>query len=981
MLELHFLEGSQAGKTVRINFETAWFGRQPTCDFVIEGEGVSRAHFSIVKRGTSYVLLDNKSTNGTFVNRVRTNAVTLKPGYIISAGSCVMEVRETAPEPVATSFRFVVEYLDEEATAAQRVAQVFEQSSILVGRKTICQVNLNELDVSPVHAELSMTADGVFITDQSADVGLHINGQRVIKKHLSDGDVIQIRPFELSVALKQGLCVLRIRRAAFFPTGSYRAMRTGEHPTPAKQLARPSDSIAALPDWQHEKAPIYIPSSDLLPNRARLWALIGSMVLVAAGTAYAWASSKSFFVPGPILQKHVDAPAECASCHIGLGRVQDTACQACHQDNVSRAFHAKAPVSCGTCHPEHKGAQFDFARAIGATCQSAGCHVSVHEKLKPKLTSKDAVAATLEIPFLGDKDKGSFEVKDKTLTVTKLPADSQIHVKHDQKGVPCEGCHAAEDLSPRNEVRDAKGKVAEPGVERRVRRERCMQCHSFGPDATLQSRCIGCHFEHAADADKAARFVRTSGAAAEANVRDSRPGFAYVIAALCAFPLFYVVWTASGLRLNSARARALAAAEAKASRPAPVIAPVIAPAPTAAEAGKTKSAAQTANLRPRINLDLCVGCGSCVHVCPFNVLDLVDEKAKAVRMDDCTGYAACVAECPTEAIVLVDQGAARTQELPSYDSTLETNVPGLFLAGEVTGKALIKVAINQGRSVVADGILRNRPQAVPPMYDVIVVGAGPAGTSSALAAMQAGLRVLVLEQGTTANTINSYPRQKFVMAEPVMLPLAGPLWMEDTSKESLLERWNEIIQRTGLVINEGEKVLEVVRHQAGHFGVRSTKGEYVGARVVLAIGKRGSPRKLGVPGEDSSKVAYGLLDAEAYQGKAICIVGGGDSGIEAANGLARPDLNNRVFLVHRAADFGAAKPRNQKKIRKNMDGGLITAFLNSGVTEIRSDSVIVKTEQGLVQIPNDFVFVMIGGENPKKFLSQCGIEFSQRVLA
>jgi thioredoxin reductase len=409
---------------------------------------------------------------------------------------------------------------------------------------------------------------------------------------------------------------------------------------------------------------------------------------------------------------------------------------------------------------------------------------------------------------------------------------------------------------------------------------------------------------------------------------------------------------------------------------APALTVVLA-APKVAEPKPTDNQAPGGNLRPRIDLDLCVGCGTCVHVCPFNVLEIVNEKAIAARLGDCTGFAACAAECPTEAIVLVAGGAMQTVELPIYDANLETNVPGLYLAGEVTGKALIKVAINQGKQVL-ESILKNRPQPGA-QYDVIVVGAGPAGTSTALAALSEGLKVLVLEQGTQANTIRNYPRQKFVMAEPVMIPVYGPLWMEDSSKESLLERWQQIIASTGLAVQEEEKVLRVVQN-AGHFVVHSTKGEYQGARVVMAIGKRGSPRKLGAPGEDSSKVAYNLLDADAYRGKAICIVGGGDSGIEAACGLARPDLENRVWLVHRTDAFSQAKPRNQKKIKKSMDEGRVTAFFNSALVEIRERSAVIKTATGDQEIDNDFVFVMVGGESPKKFLNECGIEFSQRPL-
>jgi thioredoxin reductase len=453
------------------------------------------------------------------------------------------------------------------------------------------------------------------------------------------------------------------------------------------------------------------------------------------------------------------------------------------------------------------------------------------------------------------------------------------------------------------------------------------------------------------------------------------------LSVLVAAPLFFFAAAAGRFRLEHRSFRLRTAASVR-DAPAPAVEePEPAPAPSAPGSRGPKltdNQTPSGNLRPQIDLDLCVGCGTCVHVCPFNVLEIVNEKAIAARLGDCTGYAACIAECPTEAIKLVSGGAMQTLELPVYDANLETNVPGLYLAGEVTGKALIKIAINQGKRAV-DAILRQRPEPGE-QFDVIVIGAGPAGTSTGLAARGEGLNVLVLEQGTVANTIRNYPRQKFVMAEPVMIPVYGPLWMEDTGKEALLERWQKIIESTGLKINEGEKVLRVARNP-DHFLVQSAKAEYRGARVVLAIGRRGSPRKLGVPGEDSAKVAYNLLDADAYRAKAICVVGGGDAGIEAANGLARADLQNRVCLVHNMGDFNRAKPRNQKKVQKSIDESRLKVFFNAGVVEIGEKFVHVKTAAAAVEeIENDFVFVNAGGESPKAFLSECGIEFSNRAL-
>jgi thioredoxin reductase len=499
----------------------------------------------------------------------------------------------------------------------------------------------------------------------------------------------------------------------------------------------------------------------------------------------------------------------------------------------------------------------------------------------------------------------------------------------------------------------------------------------------LQARCYSCHFEHPSEspAKIAAPRPVEPPALASAKLLQASQGGLLFFGLFVTIPLFYFVSAAVRMRFDHRRlgtqtaASLVSALPAAASDPPP---PLDATVPAYREPKSTDNQAPGGNLRPKIDLDLCVGCGSCVHVCPFGVLEIVNEKAIAARLGDCTGFAACAAECPTEAITLVQGGAMQTQELPVYDShSLETNVPGLYLAGEVTGKALIKIAINQGKQVV-DAILRNRPQPGD-HYDVIVVGAGPAGTSAALAARAEGLRVLVLEQGTVANTIRNYPRQKFVMAEPVMIPAYGPLWIEDTGKEALLERWEQVIKATGLVIQEGESVLSVTLRN-GLFYVETARGQYPGARVVMAIGKRGTARKLNVPGEDLSKVAYNLLDADSYRGKSICIVGGGDSSIEAAVGLARADLGNRVWLVHRGEDFGKAKARNQKKIRKAIEEKRVMVFFNSTVIEIGPAHVAIQTPQEAGAIPNDFVFVMAGGESPKKFLTQSGIAFSTRAL-
>jgi thioredoxin reductase (NADPH) len=964
MLELIYLEGPHQGQSIRLTFENAWFGRQASCDFVLMGDGVSRVHFRITRRGEDYILIDNQSTNGVLVNRVRTTAVTLLPGYDIVVGSNRMQVREVVASK-QVPFRFVAEWKGGEGSP-----QVVELDTIFLGRKSICSVQLNDPAVAAVHAELDHRADGIWITDESSGAGVYVNGQRAVQRQLQHGDVVTIRPFEITISLSDEICSLGIQdctvEAQPAPEnvpGEYREVVVAPPHAEAGQ-AKPSAAISALPRWMQAKAPIWVPTSDIRPNRLRSIMLVVCIVGVLGWAAVAYAAKwNAAYSPGPLTEAH--AQFGCESCHTSAGHVADAGCQGCHADKTAIAVHAQKKVACADCHSEHRGAKFDIARNVGNGCQSAGCHVTVHAAEKRLLATQAPPEPGLKVPSA-------------VALAAHFEAGDAMHDKHANLKAACAACHTGGDPG----LLDTKpDQLAARTSELKMIRTRCLSCHGFGPEATVRERCYSCHLEHPSEKSAILTVLRFPDAPpARANLAQVVPsGLLVLLGAVTAVPLFFFAAVAGGLRMNHLRFRAAAASRVQSApvdvaaapaRAVPIpVSPVAAPKPT-------DNQAPGGNLRPRIDLDLCVGCGTCVHVCPFNVLEVVNEKAIAARMEDCTGFAACVAECPTEAIVLVSGGAMQTVELPTYDANLETNVPGMYLAGEVTGKALIKVAINQGKKVV-EAILKNPGSGAP--YDVIVVGAGPAGTSAALAAQSEGLKVLVLEQGTQANTIRNYPRQKFVMAEPVMIPVYGPLWMEDTSKETLLERWQQIIASTGLAIQEEEKVLRVVQNPS-HFEVHSTKGVYQGARVVLAIGKRGSPRKLGVTGEDSPKVAYNMLDADAYRGKAICIVGGGDSGIEAACGLARPDLECKVWLVHRTEDFSRAKPRNQKKIKKAMDENRVTAFFNAAVAEIREHSVVVTTPDGNQEIDNDFVFVMVGGENPKKFLNDCGIEFSQRPL-
>jgi len=411
-------------------------------------------------------------------------------------------------------------------------------------------------------------------------------------------------------------------------------------------------------------------------------------------------------------------------------------------------------------------------------------------------------------------------------------------------------------------------------------------------------------------------------------------------------------------------------------------------------------------VRPVINASLCIGCGSCVEACPEQgTLELVNGKAILADAERCTGHAKCAEVCPTQAVALSQDGALQTMKVPLVREDFETNVEGLFIIGELAGFGLIKTAINEGK-LMMDHIRKrlekggrsfpsggnsahtghgDRPAGGDPAagtngaVDVLIVGAGPAGLSAALTAKQYGLNYLALEQGEIASTIRQYPRQKFLMAEPVEIPLYGPLYVSDGTKESLLAVWETIIANTGVRIQTQERVERIVRN-GGNFRVETARGQYHARYVALAMGRRGTPRKLGVPGEDLSKVSYRLIEAGDYQNKNLLVVGGGDSAIEAALALSRSGKNG-VTLSYRGESFQRLRERNQQQLEQAEKEGRLSVLRSSHVREIQPAAVKATVGAKNVEILNDFVFILIGGESPEEFLRKSGVEIVEKVVS
>jgi len=383
------------------------------------------------------------------------------------------------------------------------------------------------------------------------------------------------------------------------------------------------------------------------------------------------------------------------------------------------------------------------------------------------------------------------------------------------------------------------------------------------------------------------------------------------------------------------------------------------------------------SLHPVVNPDNCIGSGACITACPeHDILGIVNGKATIINASRCVGHGACFHACPVQAITLCIGTEKRGVELPHISEEYETTIPGIYIAGELGGMGLIKNAVEQGKLAVSylEPKLKNRGNA---NYDVVIVGAGPAGISASLEATRKKLKFVTLEQDSLGGTVFNFPRAKVVMTSPMDLPLYGKIKLTETSKAELLEIWKNVLSINHVTINEQEKVEKIVS-QAGILTVQTTKDNYTTKSVLLAIGRRGSPRKLGVLGEEKEKVAYRLLEPEMIHNQKILVVGGGDSAIESALLLA--DENNKVTLSYRSDSFSRLKPKNEEKISNAIRSGKVKVILKSEVTEILDNSVILKVADSADSkvIENDLVYIFAGGILPTKFLEDIGIKITKK---
>jgi len=541
----------------------------------------------------------------------------------------------------------------------------------------------------------------------------------------------------------------------------------------------------------------------------------------------------------------------------------------------------------------------------------------------------------------------------------------------------CTSCHAAHGgaslafLPDGRAVHRAAGQERELGEVEGFRPEqettlpliassRCEACHSASAAGDPLARCVSgrgtpvlCFDEHRSVASTGPGGARVAGrlperdAAAEAarELIASRGVVAASASSLRPFGWLGAAALAGTLALVFTRVRRRRGATAEPAKASAL------PAPARARL-------------PVIDATTCLGCYACVDACPYDVLEVERYVARVVRPDDCCGLTLCEQRCPNGSLLVRERDAAI--EPPLVDERLEVKgSSGLYLAGDLTGVPLIKNAINQGALAVrAIAESSSADRGDPEVFDLIIVGAGPAGISAALEAKAKGLRFLVLEQGSVAESIKSFPRGKLVFDQPLDMPVVGALWLDECSKEELLGKWLRIVRREKLPIREGARVTSIERGSV--FTLESVDASGGGVterarRVLLAIGRRGSPRKLAleVPEAMSDRVHYALADARSFAGSRVLVVGLGDVAMESALALAgQPDT--RVVVSYRGDGFRRGKARNIEEMRRAVAAGRIELIWNSELTRIGASRVVLKTPHGEQERECDALFVMIG---------------------
>jgi thioredoxin reductase/NAD-dependent dihydropyrimidine dehydrogenase PreA subunit len=673
----------------------------------------------------------------------------------------------------------------------------------------------------------------------------------------------------------------------------------------------------------HKKAPAPRgPSTDVARGRAMIAA--ASAAFVGFGlAAIAAPPGGGYLSPGALSPPHARA---------GL------ACGACHVDGFSkRTDQALVPSSaCTACHGEHAPRRPGHARAMASgAMRCATCH-EVHRGeegvvFEPGLPPKHyATGVERE-----DTSATSYRA-DHPVTVALVPVAA------------CAGCHDAAWAV------DPAARCFRPGE----RVSSCLDEHQAPlpldrPSARATGVCAAQHTSDRPAAWDAALAVARETPLPDPGRRGGAPWLWAIVAAAAAC----LAWI--GARAAPALLARRRAARARAAQPAITAPP--------------------ARVRlPQIDVTSCLGCSACVDACPYDVLEVDKYVAVVARPEACCGLTLCEQRCPNGSLRITE--GEPVGDRPRIDAALESeDVPGLYLAGDITGLPLIKNAIAQGARTVDAIAKARRGRGAAGALDLVIVGAGPAGLSAALRAKELGLAFEVVEQGSVAQSIKSFPRGKLVFDQPLELPVEGSLWLEESTKEELLSHWLRIVRREKLPVVEDTRVVEVAkRGELFHVATQPKDGgsrtERRARAVLLAIGQRGTPRRLPFELDSAveARVHYHLFDAQSFAGKRVIVVGLGDVAMEAAIALARQP-ETRVTIVHRGPTFTRGKSRNIAEVKRLAEGGRVALRFSTEIAALSRQAASLCAGGAPESVPYDAVMVLIGSIPPRATLARFGV--------
>jgi len=1010
LARLAFLAGARADEEYELTEDQQMFGRRPSCFVTLSDLRISGIHFGITRIDNQYHITDLQSSNGTLLNNEPlTETKLLRTGDLISVGDSIAEFRIAGGvAPVDGGATLLGELVM--ADGAYQVQSnpkfvvggaVESTDRFELGSSPQCSLFIGDDDrVEGVHARI-LYKDGFIIEDASKN-GTYLNDRRVVSEDLLSGQVIRIGQTLIDVSIRGERCTLdvidkamaraavQVARETAFDIGkaqvdaleggglgqsAYKTMFSMDVPDVDAMVKERKDSF-------HQGAPAWRPSSDLQRNpHVRPMVAIGMVASVTLLVFALLSDSRGHLENHPLSQVHSSKlfmsrasdkglPSDCRACHGSgtAGKTNGTAtCTVCHEGfEKTRSEHmlasngdsklAETPsgshqpgAKCARCHAEHKGevraAVEQPPNLLGATKACVGCHEEPH----------------------GDRDfsKADAHLVDAPVLSSFSLSQKELHVKHavlprlaSGEELGCRACHGGT---------NADGMLTEEEVDPG---KSCFRCHEApgagGGSSSIDEQCLSCHEQ---EHSMGAHFVRLEPSdpmlgPATASVTPRRSatiaaGYLIVLVA----PLFLVAAFRRGRRKKDA------ASLVKKLNEYPV------------ETVK--------RLVHSINVDKCVGCRLCVQACPASVLELVNHKSTVVNFDACIQCKRCEMACAFDALRMHDADKPPPSiKMPDVDAWYQTSVKGMYLIGQAAGTPQVKNASNVGTAVVNHALANGLSPGLGPnsgaTYDVVIAGSGPAGLSAALMCAEKGLSYIVIEkQREFSWTIrNYYHKGKPVMAEPNAIEMLGRLHHWDTNREDLLAHWQKQVAEAQMPIVFQQDVTNV--QKTGEFftvTVSDTKGNesgsYTAARVILAIGTMGNPRKLGCPGEDMEKVRNSLVDPDEFQGQNILIVGGTDSAIEVV--MALKDTN-KVWLSCRSAKFDRVKPKNLELIMAAIDSGQVTALWSTAVKGVDEGTAMVenRTNKEQTTVPNDVIFAMIGGHPPVKFLESIGVPYIER---